>query len=250
MKGRKLFKPTSAMVLAAGLGTRMRPLTDRRPKPLIKIAGKALIDHVLDGLAGAGLQRAVINAHYLADMLIDHVSTRQKPEIIISDERAELLDTGGGIFKALPHLGTAPFYIANCDSIWPEGTSPLLSRLGQGWDDQRMDALLALVPAAASRGYNGSGDFAMDPAGRLSRRVEGGLAPFVYTGTAILSPDLFRTAPPGRFSLNLLFDEAIAHGRLYGLRFDGTWMHVGSPQAVETAEQAMVTSGLVEHSML
>jgi N-acetyl-alpha-D-muramate 1-phosphate uridylyltransferase len=230
------------MVLAAGLGTRMRPLTDDRPKPLVEVAGRALIDHVLDRLAAAGVTRAVANVHYLADMLEGHLAKRACPAVSISDERAQLLDTGGGIAKALPLLGDGAFYLANSDSIWIEGAQSLLDRLAGTWEDSRMDALLAVAPTVGSVGYGGSGDFLMDAEGRLVRRAESRQAPFVYTGIGILSPRLFANAPRGVFSLNLLFDRAGAAGRLFGLRLDGVWMHVGTPLAIAAAEEALAAS--------
>ncbi len=234
--------PQAAMVLAAGLGTRMRPLTNDRPKPLVKVAGHALIDRVLDRLADAGVKRAVVNTHYLAGMLTEHLASRTCPKVVISDETEQLLDTGGGIAKALPLLGAAPFYLSNADTIWIEGAAPLLDRLAGSWDPTRMDALLALAPTPESVGYFGYGDFDMDGEGRITRRQEGQVAPFVYTGTGIVAPDLFCSAPHGAFSLNLLFDRAIEHGRLFGLRLEGLWMHVGTPAGVEAAEKAIATS--------
>jgi N-acetyl-alpha-D-muramate 1-phosphate uridylyltransferase len=228
------------MVLAAGFGTRMRPLTDSMPKPLVQVAGRPLIDHVLDRLAEAGVQKAVVNVHYLADMLEAHLAEREQPEIQISDERGELLDTGGGIVRALPLLGNEPFFLSNSDSVWIEGVQPLLGRLADTWDEVRMDGLLAIAPTVSSVGYVGAGDFVAGPDGRLSRRGELQLAPFVYTGIGILSPALFTGAPDGRFSLNVLFDGAIEAGRLFGVRLDGLWMHVGTPQSVAAAEQAIL----------
>lgn len=234
--------PRTAMVLAAGLGTRMRPLTETRPKPLVEVAGRALVDHVLDRLADAGVERVVVNAHYLADMLEDHLAGRRRPRVAISDERDLLLDTGGGIAKAIKQLGSEPFYLANTDSLWLEGARPLLHRLAESWRGGEMDGLLAVAPTVGSVGYSGRGDFSMDPAGRLARRDEGCLAPFVYTGIGILDPALFHGAPDGPFSLNLLFDRAISEGRLFGLRLDGLWMHVGSPEAVAAAEEAIAVT--------
>jgi MurNAc alpha-1-phosphate uridylyltransferase len=236
--------PATAMVLAAGLGTRMRPITERLPKPLVAVAGRPLIDHVLDRLAAAGVRDAVVNVHYLADQIEAHLSGRQVPRISISDERGELLDTGGGIARALPLLGPRPFYLANTDSLWIEGARPLLARLAEAWRDDRMDGLLVVAPTVAASGYGGTGDFLLDTAGRLTRRPERTTAPFAYTGAAILSPRLFDDAPEGRFSLNLLFDRAIAAGRLYGLRLDGLWMHVGTPSAIAEAET------MIENSVL
>src|SRR5450631_2044371 len=189
--------PRAAMVLAAGNGMRMRPLTDRTPKPLITVGGKPLIDNVLDRLAATGVETAVVNVHYLADQIERHVAGRRAPRIVISDERAELLDTGGGVVKALPSLGAAPFYHLNSDTIWIDGVRPNLVRLAEGFDAARMDALLLLAAASDSVGYTGRGDFAMAPDGRLRRRTEREVAPFVYAGVAILSPALFADTPGG-----------------------------------------------------
>jgi MurNAc alpha-1-phosphate uridylyltransferase len=231
-----------AMVLAAGLGKRMRPLTDALPKPLVQVAGKALIDHVLDKLGDAGVTRAVVNVHHKADQIEAHVKSRTRPPIIISDERGELLDTGGGVVKALPHLGSAPFFHMNSDTLWLEGVTPNLIRLAAQFDTARMDILLLLASTATSIGYEGRGDFNMAPDGRLSRRAERQVAPFVYAGAAVLAPAIFADAPKSAFSLNRLFDRAAEAGRLYGLRLDGTWMHVGTPAAIEAAEAAILES--------
>jgi MurNAc alpha-1-phosphate uridylyltransferase len=235
------------MVLAAGKGVRMRPLTDKLPKPLVAVAGKPLLDHVLDRLAEAGVETAVVNVHYLAGQIERHVAEResaawQGPAIVISDERGELLDTGGGVVKALPLLGEAPFYHLNADTIWIDGVKPNLLRLAAAFDPDRMDALLLLAATSGSVGYAGRGDFTMAPDGRLTRRPEHNVAPFVYAGVAILRPELFSATPPGAFSLNLLFDRAIEAGRLYGLRLEGVWMHVGTPEAIAAAESAILAS--------
>jgi len=231
--------PRTAMVLAAGLGTRMRPLTDTKPKPLIEVAGKPLLDHVLDRLAEAGVERAVVNVHYLAEQIIARTAARTKPRVIISDERGLLLGTGGGVVKALAELGTAPFFHINSDTIWIDGVTPNLTRLTQAFDAATMDALLLLAPTTGSIGYAGRGDFAMAPDGRLNRRSEREVAPFVYAGAAILSPAMFKDAPQGEFSLTDLFDRAANVGRLHGLRLEGLWMHVGTPEAVGEAEAAI-----------
>jgi MurNAc alpha-1-phosphate uridylyltransferase len=231
--------PRRAMVLAAGYGLRMRPLTEETPKPLLRVAGKALIDHVLDRLAAAGVKEAVVNVHHLADKIERHLANRKTPRIIISDERDALLDTGGGIAKALPHLGDAPFFLVNSDSIWIEGVRPNLERLAAAFDAQAMDALLLLAPTTGSVGYEGRGDYIMAADARLTRRGERDVVPFVYAGTAILSPALFTHAPPAPFPLTLLFDRAEEAGRLYGLRLEGIWMHVGTPAAIAEAENAL-----------
>jgi MurNAc alpha-1-phosphate uridylyltransferase len=231
-----------AMVLAAGLGTRMRPLTDTLPKPLVPVAGKALIDHVLDRVADAGVREAVVNVHHKAEQIEAHLKGRTRPKIIISDERGELLDTGGGVVKALPQLGTAPFFHVNSDTLWIEGVTPNLSRLAAQFDAARMDILLLLASTATSTGYEGRGDFLMAPDGRLMRRAEREVTPFVYAGAAVLSPAIFADVPKGAFSLNRLFDRAADAGRLHGLRLDGTWMHVGTPVAIKAAEAAILES--------
>lgn len=234
---------TTAMVLSAGLGTRMRPLTDTRPKPLVEVEGRALIDHVLDRVAEAGIPRAVVNLHHHADLLEAHLKARAgAPEIILSDERGALLETGGGVRKALPLIGTGPFLAINSDTIWIEGMRPNLARLMERFDPAAMDALLLLAPAALSIGYDGTGDFQMDTLGRLTRRAERQVAPFVYAGAAILKPELFAGTPEGAFSLNRIFDRAAADERLFGLRLDGVWMHVGTPDAIALAEEAIQRS--------
>ena len=234
--------PRTAMVLAAGLGERMRPITDRMPKPLVPVAGKPLIDHVLDRLADAGVARAVVNVHYLADLIERHLARPAAPRIKISDERDTLLDTGGGVVKALPLLGKEPFFHLNSDTIWIDGVKPNLDRLAQAFDPTAMDALLLLAPVATSIGYFGRGDFLMAPDRRLTRRPERDVAPFVYAGAAILRPELFKDAPAGAFSLTTLFDRAAAAGRLHGLRLEGVWMHVGTPEAIAQAEAAIAAS--------
>lgn len=234
--------PTTAMVLAAGLGTRMRPLTDRMPKPLVQVAGKALLDHVLDRLAEAGVERAVVNVHAFAEQIMDHVEGRTAPRIVISDERGLLLDTGGAVVKALPELGDAPFFHLNADTIWVDGVEPNLTRLAEAFDAASTDALLLLAPTAGSVGYAGRGDFSMASDGRLRRRAEREVAPFVYAGAAILTPRLFAGAPEDAFSLTTLFDRAAAAGRLFGLRLEGLWMHVGTPEAIAAAEAAIKAS--------
>jgi MurNAc alpha-1-phosphate uridylyltransferase len=234
--------PRTAMVLAAGLGERMRPLTDRMPKPLVPVAGKPLIDHVLDRLAAAGVGRAVVNVHYLADMIERHLKDRTRPQIVISDERDKLLNTGGGVVKALAALGREPFFHVNSDTIWIDGVKPNLERLAEAFDPATMDALLLLAPVSTSIGYPGRGDFTMAPDGRLTRRGERDTVPFVYAGAAILRPELFKNAPAGAFSLTTLFQRAEAVDRLHGLRLEGVWMHVGTPEAIKDAEAAITAS--------
>jgi len=231
--------PRCAMVLAAGLGTRMRPLTDTMPKPLVKVAGRPLIDHVLDRLVDAGVEIAVVNVHHFADQLIEHLGRRLRPRIAISDERGLLLGTGGGVRKALPELGDGPFFHINSDTIWVDGVKPNLARLAEAFDPAAMDALLLLSPTTGSIGYTGRGDFAMAPDGRLTRRSNRNTVEFVYAGAAILRPALFIDAPEGEFPLTDIFDRAAKKGRLFGLPLDGLWMHVGTPAAVKEAEAAM-----------
>lgn len=234
--------PRTAMVLAAGKGERMRPITDKIPKPLVKVAGKAMIDHVLDKLAASGVERAVVNVHYLADQIEQHLKGRKKPQIVISDERAKLLDTGGGVVRALDKIGREPFFNVNSDTIWLDGVRPNFERLAEIFDPVRMDGLLLLAPMTSSVGYAGRGDFLMLPDGRLIWRAEREVAPFVYAGAAILTPGLFKDAPQGAFSLTKLFAKAIEADRLYGLRLEGLWMHVGTPDAVAIAEDAIKSS--------
>jgi MurNAc alpha-1-phosphate uridylyltransferase len=236
-------KPTKAMVLAAGLGVRMRPLTDKMPKPLVRVAGRALLDHVLDKLGDAGVSEAVVNVHYLPDQIIDHTAGRTRPRVIISDERNEVLETGGGVVKALPLLGgDAPFFLVNADTMWIDGVRPNLARLAETFDPARMDILLLMAPTTSSIGYGGRGDYAMLPDGALRKRREHQVVPFVYAGASIMSPSLFADAPAGKFSLTKLFDSANEQERLFGLRLDGVWMHVGTPDAVHAAEEAFLAS--------
>jgi MurNAc alpha-1-phosphate uridylyltransferase len=212
------------------------------PKPLIEIGGRAMIDYGLDRLVRAGVETAVVNVHYLPDLIRVHVGRRQSPQIVISDERDRLLDTGGGTARALPDLGDAPFYLLNSDSFWIEGPRPNLDWLADGWRDDAMDALLLVASTVRTIGYGGRGDFRMSPDGRLSRRPEREVAPFVYAGAAILHPRLFAEAPDGPFSLNLLFDRAIEADRLFGVRLDGLWLHVGTPEAIAEAELSIADS--------
>lgn len=237
-----MSRPNTAFVLAAGLGTRMRPLTEKVPKPLVRLAGRALIDHALDRLAEAGVERAVVNVHYLADQIEAHVAERERPRITISDERAKVLDTGGGVAKALPLLGGGPFVVHNSDSVWLEGPVANIPALMNSWDGERMDALLLVAAAVDSLGYEGPGDFVMDASGRIARRQPGRPAPFVFTGVSIMHPRLLDGFDAEVFSLNAPWDRAIAAGRLYGMRMDGFWMHVGTPEALRDAER-MISQG-------
>ncbi|MGE0845452.1 MAG: nucleotidyltransferase family protein [Flavobacteriaceae bacterium] len=236
------IKIDRAIVLSAGLGTRMRPITDTLPKPLVEVGGKPLIDHALDRLEEAGIREAVVNVHYLADQVEAHLKGRKKPKVSISDEREALLETGGGIAKALPLLGAKPFMVMNSDSFWVEGGGETLKRLAAAYDPRRMDMLLLVASTVTSTGYHGRGDFDLQPDGRLTRRGEGLVAPFVYTGVAVMDAKQFADTPDGAFSLNLLFDRAIERERLYGQRLDGLWMHVGTPEAIGEAEAAITAS--------
>jgi len=230
--------PTHAMVLAAGKGVRLRPITLSRPKPLVVVGGRAMLDSVLDRLAEAGVMEAVVNAHHLGHMIQGHLLGRNAPRIRISREEA-LLETGGGVKKALPLLGARPFYVVNGDVLWRDGKVPALVRLAGAWDDGAMDALLLLQSTASAIGYQGRGDFVMDQLGNLRRRKEGEVAPFLFAGVQILRPSLFADTPEGPFSLNLLYDRALAAGRLHGLRHDGTWYHVGTPEDLRRVEAAL-----------
>ncbi|MGQ7828903.1 nucleotidyltransferase family protein [Altererythrobacter sp. Z27] len=228
----------TAMVLAAGLGKRMRPLTASQPKPLVRVAGKPLIDYALNRLAEAGVAKAVVNVHYLADALEAHLRARKMPAITISDERKQLLETGGGMLKALPQLPD-PFFSLNADNIWLEGPRSAFHDLSARWDPSQMDALLLLVPHARAMNFAGQGDFHMDALGRLRRRQQGRIAPFIFTGIQLVSHRLLRDAPDGPFSTNLLWNRAIEEGRLYGLSFTGQWFEVGTPDAIAPTEAAL-----------
>lgn len=230
----------TAMVMAAGMGKRMRPLTASQPKPLVRVAGKALIDHALDRLAEAGVSKAVVNVHYLADALEAHVKERAAPAVSISDERDQLLETGGGMVKAhaagqLP----ATFFCLNADNIWLDGPCDAFHDLSNGWDEDRMDALLLLVPHANARNFNGQGDFHMDDIGRLTRRGAGRVAPYIYTGIQLVSQRLLRDPPEGKFSTNILWNRAREEGRLFGVAFTGQWFEVGTPEAIGPTELAL-----------
>jgi MurNAc alpha-1-phosphate uridylyltransferase len=232
---------SSAMILAAGLGTRMRPLTDRIPKPLVKVAGRTLLDHTLDPLIEAGINRAVVNVHHLADQIEEHLRGRDDLEIIISDERGGILDSGGGCAKALDHLSD-PFLIRNADSFWIEDGTPNLVRMGQAFDPERMDTLLLLCPSGKGIGFEGKGDFFLDPAtGCLTRRGDKPSAPFVYAGAAMMSKNDFIGRGPEPFSLNALWNASLAKGRLHGLVMNGLWLHVGTIEGIAEAEAALST---------
>jgi MurNAc alpha-1-phosphate uridylyltransferase len=229
----------TAMLMAAGLGKRMRPLTATRPKPLVRVAGQALIDHALDRIEDAGIRRTVVNVHYLADAVEAHLQARARQtgaDYPVSDERAKLLETGGGLIHALPLLGDAPFLCANSDNLWINGPGDSIRLLASRWDDAEMDALLLVIPHARATGHRGLGDFHLDPQGRLSRRKSGRVAPFVYTGVQIISPRLIQDPPSDVFSTNIFWDRAIVQGRAYGMTHSGLWFDVGTPEAIPLVE--------------
>ncbi len=229
--------PTTAMVMAAGLGKRMRPLTATRPKPLIEVAGKPLIDHVLERLHAAGVEHVVVNVHYLADALEAHLANRKYGlEVTVSDERSLLLETGGGLVKAAPVIDSDPFLSVNSDNLWIDGPADTLKLLASHWDGDKMDALLLLVPHARAQNHRGPGDFHMNKIGRLRRRGRARIAPFVFTGVQIMAKRLLEDAPDGPFSTNILWDRAIAEGRCFGAVHQGLWFDVGTPQAIRQTE--------------
>jgi MurNAc alpha-1-phosphate uridylyltransferase len=228
--------PSTAMVLAAGIGSRMRPLTDDRPKALVEVGGRALIDHMLDRLADAGATTAVVNAHHFAERLIGHLARRQSPRIVVSDERDRLLETGGGLKKARPLLGDDPVWAANIDSVWIEEGAPALGVLAKAWDPQRMDACLLLAPMDKVMGFDGPGDFFLEPDGRLRHRGQAPRAPYAYVGVQIIKPQAVDDGPEGPFSLFATWMTLMAQGRLYGAVMNGFWMHVGDPLALQAAE--------------
>jgi MurNAc alpha-1-phosphate uridylyltransferase len=224
------------MIMAAGLGTRMRPLTTNLPKPLVEVRGKPLIDHAIDRLVHAGVKLIVVNVHYRADLLKAHLAKRTDVEIRISDETDVLLGTGGGIVKALPYFEGHPFFVHNSDSIWVEGIGRALQRMQALWNPDEMDALLLLASMVTALGFEGLGDFYLDPEGRVARVGELQSSPFAYPGVQIVHPRIFENAPQGEFSMNRLWDRSIENGRLFGVRLDGVWMHVGTAEAVKQAE--------------
>jgi len=227
--------PKSAMVLGAGLGMRLRPITDSVPKPLIEVCGRTLLDRVIDRLEEEGVERIVVNAHHLAPLIEEHLAKRQGPEIRISFE-PDLLETGGGIAKALPLLGDGPFFAANGDILWLNGPMRALGCLKAAWDDGAMDGLLLLHSTVEAYGYSGAGDFWADPSGRLTRRPEREVMPNLFTGVQILHPRLFKDAPDGPFSMNVLYDKAMEAGRLFGVVHDGEWFHIGTAEGLDEAE--------------
>ena len=233
-------QPHTAMVFAAGLGTRMRPVTDTLPKPLVPVGGKPLIDHMLDRFAEIGLQRAIVNVHYRADQIEAHLAGRAQPRIVVSDERAKLLDQAGGVRKVLPLIGTDPFFLCNTDAFWLEGPRSNLAALAASWNPAVMDVLLLVASTTTSVGVDWAGDFTMTPEGRLLRREERAVAPFVYAGVGIIKPELFAAMPvetPVR--LAPFFFEAAEKGRLFGHRLEGQWLHVGTPEAIVEAEETI-----------
>ena len=228
--------PRSAMVFAAGRGERMRPITERRPKPLIEVGGKALIDHCLDRFAENGVERAVVNVHWLGQQIIDHLQGRESPEIVISDEREKLLDQGGGLKKALPRLGPGPLFVCNTDAFWIEGPVSNLARLVEAFDPEKMDAMLLLARTAGTIAETGSGDFLWPRGGKPKRREERDVAPYLFAGVQIVSPALFADAPPPPFSMNLLWDRAMAADRLDAIVHDGLWFHLSTPDDLARAD--------------
>ncbi len=231
--------PTTAMVFAAGLGMRMRPITQTLPKPLIEVAGRALIDHCLDRFAENGVARAIVNVHWLADQIETHLAKRRAPQVLISDERKRLLDQGGGIKRALPLIGAEPFFLCNTDAFWIEGPRSNLARLAAAFDPETMDAMLLVAASAGAVGVDWPGDFNMDRDGRLSQREHRQVAPFVYTGVGIIKPELFAETEADVFRLAPFFFQSAQKGRLFGLRLDGLWLHVGRPESIAEAEKAI-----------
>jgi MurNAc alpha-1-phosphate uridylyltransferase len=232
--------PHTAMIMAAGLGKRMRPLTATRPKPLIEVGGKALLDHVLEKLRAAGVRKVVVNVHYLADALEAHLASRAHGlDVVISDERSLLLETGGGLVQAAPLIDADPFLSLNSDNLWVDGPADTLKLLASHWDDAKMDALLLLVPLARALNHKGVGDFHMGRTGRLRRRARSHVAPFVFTGIQMLSKRLLRDAPEGPFSTNILWDRAIDEGRCFGAVHQGLWFDVGTPASIKLTEAAL-----------
>ena len=229
----------TGMVLAAGLGTRMRPITDNMPKPLVRVAEKTLLDHALDALALGGVKQAFVNVHYLADQIEDHLRSRTAPAITISDEREELLDSGGGVKKALANQNAGPLVILNGDSFWIDTDGSNIERMKSVWDPNRMDMLLLVAKMDQATGYDGPGDFFMDDQNRLSRRGDRSSAPYIYAGAIIADSAGVTAVSDTRFSLNKLFDAAIGQNRLYGCHLDGLWLHVGTPASIDEAEQAI-----------
>lgn len=230
--------PRRAMVLCAGLGLRLLPLTSDRPKALVEVGGKALVDWTLDALAEAGVSEAVVNHHYLGDKLLGHLAKRRGgPNLLYSDETDLLMDTGGGVVKALPMLGDGPFFIINADVVWTDGVQNTLHRMAQAWDPERMDALLLVAPTERTVGFGGPGDFFIEPDGRLRRRKPAPTAPTIYASIQITTAAAFADAPEGPFSNNVMWDRALASGRLHGLVHDGWWLDSGTIEGRDKAEE-------------
>jgi MurNAc alpha-1-phosphate uridylyltransferase len=241
--------PETAMVMAAGRATRLRPLSLERPKALMEVGGKALIDHALDRLAALGVARAVVNTHHLAAQIERHLAGRRRPAITLSHE-PEILDSGGGIAKVLALLGPGAFYVVNAKIVWRGGRGEALGRLAEAWDDERMDGLLLLQPTVGAVGYDGPGDFTMDQLGRIAFRGPREVAPFVWASIQILHPRFFAGAPglvasAGAFPIHPLWRRAAEAGRLYGLRHDGEWYHVATPEGLAAARAALEPAGSV-----
>lgn len=235
-----MTKVETAMVMAAGLGKRMRPLTETRPKPLVEVAGKAMIDHCFDKLAEAGIGKAVVNVHYLADMMEAHLAALPYPiEIRVSDERAQLLETGGGLAQAKSMIDEDNFFCINSDNLWTDGPTNSLHQLAEQWDEDKMDALLLLVPRGSAHNYQGTGDFHLDDENRISRKLPDQQAPLIFSGIQLISKRLLRDAPSGPFSTNIFWERAIGEGRLFGMVHQGEWFEVGSPQAIAPTEAAL-----------
>ena len=237
-------RPKTAMVFAAGLGARMRPITDTLPKPLVRVGGRTLIDHCLDRLAENGVERAIVNVHWHADQIEGHLAGRRAPKIVISDERAMLLDQGGGIKRALTAIGKDAFLLCNTDAFWIEGPRSNIARLADAFDPDQMDVALLVAAAAGAVGVDWPGDFTMTRDGRLERRAARHVAPFVYTGVGIIKPELFENEAADVFRLAPFFHAAAAKGRLFGVRLDGLWLHVGRPETIAEAEIAISRSTL------
>ncbi|MFD2204696.1 nucleotidyltransferase family protein [Kiloniella antarctica] len=241
------MKITTAMVLAAGFGKRMRPLTEKIPKPLVPVCGKPMLASILDKLKESGFDKIVVNAFYLKDHIRGFLENRADPSLIYSEESC-VLETGGGVLLALPKLGDKPFAVVNGDVCWIDGAEPALQRLTELWDGEKMDGLLLLHPTSQAIGYEGSGDFTMNSEGCLARRGESDHAPYVYAGIQILHPKLFKDAPDGAFSLNHVFDKALVDDRLCGLVHDGDWFHVGTPKGLKEVEEILQSRNSVPHS--
>ena len=235
----KVTMPRVAMIMAAGRGERMRHLTDDTPKPMLEVAGRPLIDWVIARLVENGIERIVVNTCYLGDRIINHLSKRDEAEFVLVPEE-ERLETGGGVYNARAHLGDEPFFVINADTLWLDGPSPLLRRLAELWQPEHMDALLMVQPSVRVHGdYEGDGDFNLEPDGKLSRRIEGGIAPFVYGGVQLISPSILAAPPAKAFSFNNYWDRAIEQGRLYGMPHDGVWFHVGTPEGLDFADEQL-----------